>query len=123
MKVVMIFLILVFVPALSFAKLFGEQLKLSAIEGKAPLTVHILGPKILTQKSSKKFSKWVGCEFNIDWGDGTSPQLNLGEECSKNLTHTYQTPGAYKLKASVIHANADDSHTTDWEDDVSVTVK
>lgn len=103
--------------------MFKERLEVSVTEGQAPLTVKILGPERLAKKSSLTYSKWVGCEFNIDWGDQSIAEPTIGESCDKRLEHVYQAPGKYKIKVSTFYAEPDDSHTTDWKGEATVTVK
>jgi|GEM_PF-4771109 len=103
--------------------MFKERLEVSATSGQAPLIVRIIGPERIAKKSSLSYSKWVGCEFNVDWGDQSIAEPTIGESCEPRLEHIYQAPGSYKIKRSPSYAEPDDSHTTDWKGEATVTVK
>jgi len=99
----------------------SDQLKISPYLSVHPLKVRIVGPAKLVKLSKEIWSKWVGCGHIIDWGDGTAD----GDEhdCSMRLEHTYKSPGSYKVKASILKVNPDDSRSTDWSGETKITVK
>ena len=99
-----------------------ETLELSVIEGSAPLVVRIKGPEKLVALGKGQYSKWVGCSYNVDWGDPKHPGT-FDRDCGKGLEHTYTSPGSYVVKANIIHPNPDDSHSIDWSSNAKVTVK
>ena len=102
-----------------------DKFKLSPTSGAAPLNVTIVGPSLLTKLSTNQYSKWVGCGFNIDWGDPSQEPLPKGYDhsvCSWHLQHIYAKAGTYTVKASTFHPNPDDSQTVDWSSEETVTV-
>jgi hypothetical protein len=110
----------------TFASLWAwgasEALDLSAFSGKAPLLVRVTGPANLAGLEKNHFSKWVGCGFYVDWGEGAG--LEVGEhDCAKALQHTFKKPGTYKVRARTFHPAPDDSHITDWTGEATVVVE
>ncbi|MGZ3723911.1 MAG: hypothetical protein ACXVA9_13300, partial [Bdellovibrionales bacterium] len=99
-----------------------SPLELSTLEGKAPLLVRIKGPSELVELAKGQYNKWVGCSFNVDWGDPKNSGMT-DHDCAKAQEHTYIEPGVYKIKANTFHPNPNDSHTIDWKSELTVTVK
>ncbi len=111
---------LLFSASPSRAEAVGK-LKLSAVSGKAPLTVRVVGPRQLVVRGAGQPQKWVGCGMYVDWGDGKTPVTVL--HCSDYLVHTYNAPGRYIVKAVIFHPGPDDGPVTDWEDKVEVRIE
>ena len=95
-------------------------LKLSTTFGKAPLTVHVVGPDQLVRLGVGQPYKWVGCGMYVNWGDGPTEYV---VQCSQYLEHTYKAPGVFTVTATIWHTGPDDSPKTDWEDTVKVTIR
>lgn len=101
-----------------------DALQLSALSGKAPFKVEIKGPVRLTKLGLGQYAKFVGCGFDINWGDGQSTSLDLlSQSCSNGLNHTYQSPGVYTIKAKTYVTRPDDSYKDDWSSQLTVMVK
>jgi hypothetical protein len=101
-----------------------ESLEVTLTHGHAPLKVQIKGPSRLTAKGSGQYSKFVGCGFDINWGDNTGEPIELlTKSCSNGLVHTFLAPGKYKIKAKTFYPNPDDTHVTDWTGQTQVIVQ
>ncbi len=88
----------------------SDSLQLSTYRGMTPLTVHVIGPPQLISLPIKVAQRWVGCGFDIDWGDNTE----ASDDCASNLVHTYTIGGTITVKARVWHPGPDDGPITDW---------
>jgi hypothetical protein len=95
----------------------GDALVVTAT---GPRTVTVQAPSSLTSLAHGRRSKWVGCGFTLDWGDGSGP---AGDDCATWLTHVYAKAGTYTVSASTFHPNPDDSHTVDWRGSAKVEVR
>ena len=49
----------------------AEKTELSLVAGDTSLSVRIAAPKNLTDLGKGKYSKWAGCSYSIQWGDGS----------------------------------------------------
>lgn len=94
-------------------------LQIAPPEGRAPLGVHIVSPDALVKVRHETQTKWVGCGFNITWGDGES---TVADKCADRLKHTYATPGTYIVRAEIWHPGPDDAPITDWADTTTIEV-
>ena len=57
----------------------AERTELSVVAGDTSRSVRITGPTNLTDLGKGKYSKWVGCSYSIQWGDGLgSPAGPIG---------------------------------------------
>lgn len=93
-------------------------------ENKTPRSARITGPKRLTDLGKGTYSKWVGCSYSIDWGDGTfSPSGPAGADCALGLSHTYRASGSYRIRAKTFHPAPDDHHIDDWSDSITFKAK
>lgn len=41
---------------------------------------------------------WIGYDFDIDWGDSSTENVNSPGAAGRVITHTYSTPGTYQIK-------------------------
>jgi hypothetical protein len=111
----MLFLILPTVPA--------EPNELSVVASD-PYSVRITGPKSLTDLGKRKYGKWVGCTYSVQWGDGSeSPTGPIGSDCGQGLSHTYKTAGTYRIVAKTFHLAPNDSPINDWVGETRFVVK
>lgn len=95
-------------------------LTLNPKSGAAPLTVTITGPDEFLKPAKAHPPEYrLGCPYNIDWGDGKLPDFPPTRFDGK---HTYDAPGTYKIRASLIRWNADDSTTVTWSATAEVKV-
>lgn len=118
------------VQSVSFAQGWTDPapavVSLSAVQGRAPLTVRVTGP----QKFCEKFLKWDGRYgfgnpgWWIDWGDGASQPGDMTEKRRPGPlgTHTYTVAGTYKVSASIVHLDYADRPRHDWIGENTVTV-
>lgn len=98
--------------------------ELSVVAGSTPRSVRITGPKNLIDLGKGQYSKWVGCSYSVEWGDGSiSPAGPIGADCSRGLSHTYASAGTYRIVAKTFHPAPDDSHIVDWTGDARFVVK
>lgn len=98
--------------------------RLQAIAGDAPHSVRIIAPRRLTDLGKGTYSKWVGCSYSIEWGDGSFvPSGPVGADCAPGLSHAYSKTGTYQIRAKTFHPAPDDHHIDDWSDSVTFTVK
>jgi len=101
-----------------------ERTELSVVAGDTSRSVRITGPKNLTDLGKGKYSKWVGCSYSIQWGDGSgSPAGPLGGDCGQGLSHTYKDAGTYRIVAKTFHPAPNDSHIDDWVSEAQFVVK
>src|SRR5260370_20542815 len=92
----------------------AERTELSVVAGDTSRSVRITGPKNLTDFGKGKYSKWVGCSYSIQWGDGSgSPTGPIGADCGQGLSHTYKDAGTYRIVAKTFHPAPNDSHIVD----------
>jgi hypothetical protein len=94
-------------------------LQIAPPEGRAPLEVHIVSPDALVKVRHETPAKWVGCGFNVTWGDGDS---TAADKCADRLKHAYATPGTYIVRAEIWHPGPDDAPVTDWADTTTIEV-
>src|SRR6185437_8444481 len=93
----------------------ADRNALQVTADSSPRSARITGPKRLTDLGKGTYSKWVGCSYSIDWGDGSfSPSGPVGADCALGLSHTYRTSGTYQIRAKTFHAAPDDHHIDDW---------
>jgi hypothetical protein len=98
--------------------------ELSVVADSTPRSVRITGPKNLTDLGKGQYSKWVGCSYSIEWGDGSgSPAGPMGADCARGLSHTYRNAGTYRIVAKTFHPAPDDSHIVDWTGEAQFVVK
>lgn len=102
--------------------------------GRAPLTVELRAPKEVMEKMDGCVYSvgWFGASgkgLDVDWGDGTvtpeseSAESLRGQSCAVAVrTHTYKTPGTYKVKVHSWHPGPTDGAITDWEGTTVVSV-
>ena len=87
-------------------------------------SARITGPTRLTDLGKGTYSKWVGCSYGIEWGDGSfSPSGPVGSDCSLGLSHTYRVGGTYRIRAKTFHPAPDDHHIDDWSDAITIKTK
>ena len=111
----MLFLILPTIPA--------ETNELSVVRSD-PYSARITGPKSLTDLGKRKYSKWVGCTYSVQWGDGSgSPTGTIGSDCGQGLSHTYKAAGTYRIVAKIFHLAPNDSPVDDWVGETRFVVK
>ncbi len=113
-----IFFLLGTVSTLAYA--MDDRLTISVNSGMAPLQVQITGPYTLIADGKNTYNKWVGCGYNIDWGDASQ---EFQQDCSVGFIHTYKSPGTYTIKANTFHPAPDDSHVVDWTGTTTVKVE
>jgi hypothetical protein len=102
----------------------AERTELSVVAGDTSRSVRITGPKNLTDLGKGKYSKWVGCSYSIQWGDGLgSPAGPIGADCGQGLSHTYKDAGTYRIVAKTFHPAPNDSHIDDWVGEARFVVK
>jgi hypothetical protein len=102
----------------------AERTELSVVTGDTSRSVRVAGPKNLTDLGKGKSSKWVGCSYSIQWGDGSwSPAGPIGADCGQGLLHTYKDAGTYSIVAKTFHPAPDDSHIDDWVGEARFVVK
>ena len=102
----------------------AESTELSVAAGDTSRSVRITGPKNLTDLGKGKYSKWVGCSYSIQWGDGSgSPAGPIGADCGQGLSHTYKDAGTYRIVAKTFHPAPNDSHIDDWVGEARFVVK
>jgi hypothetical protein len=102
----------------------AERTELSVVAGDTSRSVRITGPKNLTDFGKGKYSKWVGCSYSIQWGDGSgSPAGPIGADCRQGLSHTYKDAGTYRIVAKTFHPAPNDSHIHDWVGEARFAVK
>lgn len=102
----------------------ADRNALKVTADSSPHSVRIIGPKRLTDLGKGTYSKWVGCSYSIEWGDGTfSPSGPVGADCAGGLAHTYKTSGTYRIRAKTFHPAPDDHHIDDWSDEAEFKVK
>ena len=102
----------------------AERTELSVVAGDTSRSVRITGPKNLTDFGKGKYSKWVGCSYSIQWGDGSgSPMGPIGADCRQGLSHTYKDAGTYRIVAKTFHPAPNDSHIDDWVGEARFVVK
>ena len=92
---------------------------------KAPFKVQVKGPGRLLDLGERKYGKWVGCGYWIEWGDGPqsySPQ-GASVNCSEGFQHFYAKAGSYTAKASIFHPGSADETIVDWTETIAVIVK
>lgn len=94
-------------------------LQIAPPEGRAPLEVHIVSPDALVKVRHETPTKWVGCGFNVSWGDGES---TVADKCSDRLKHNFAAPGTYIVRAEIWHPGPDDAPVTDWADTTTIEV-
>lgn len=110
--------------AWSSAAFPADSARLQAAADSSPRSARITGPKRLTDLGKGTYSKWVGCSYSIDWGDGSfSPSGPVGADCALGLSHTYRTSGTYQIRAKTFHAAPDDHHIDDWSDVIAFKAK
>jgi hypothetical protein len=108
----------------STAGIAADSARLQAAADSSPHSARITGPKRLTDLAKATYSKWVGCSYSIDWGDGSfSPSGPVGTDCALGLSHTYGTSGTYRIRAKTFHPASDDHHTDDWSDAITFKAK
>ena len=106
------------------AGIAGDRSDLQVTAASSPHSVRITGPRRLTDLGNGTYSKWVGCSYSIEWGDGSfSPSGPVGIDCATGLSHTYRTSGTYRLRAKTFHPAADDHHLDDWSDAITFKAK
>ena len=76
-----------------------------AITISAPQTVEIGQPVTIVVQGTLNVSPQAGCFIELDFGDGTQPELSpqctqAFVPCGFTTTHTYQRAGTYTLRAS-----------------------
>ena len=87
-----------------------ESTELSVVAGDTFRSVRITGPENLTDLGKGKYSKWVGCSYSIQWGDGSgSPAGPIGTDCRQGLSHAYKDAGTYRIVAKTFHPAPNDS--------------
>jgi hypothetical protein len=102
----------------------AEKTELSLVAGDTSRSVRITGPKNLTDLGKRKYSKWEGCSYSIQWGDGSgSPAGPIGADCGQGLSHAYRDAGTYRIVAKTFHPAPNDSHIDDWVDEARFVVK
>src|SRR5581483_4767518 len=95
----------------------ADRNALQVTADSSPHSVRITGPKRLTDLGKGTYSKWVGCSYSIEWGDGsTSPHGPVGASGTVGLAHTYRSSGTYHIRAKTFHPAPDDHHVDDWSD-------
>lgn len=102
-----------------------NHVKVESPSGKAPFTVRLTGPNNLLDLGQGHWQKWVGCGYEVLWGDGPnsySPGAGSGSDCSDGFKHTYHQPGTYTVKVSIWHPGPDDAPRIDWSDTATITV-
>ena len=116
------FALLTLLPISSAAP--AERTELSVVAGDTPRSVRITGPKSLTDLGKRKYGKWVGCSYSIQWGDGSeSPAGPIGADYGQGLSHTYRDTGTYRIVAKTFHPAPDDSHIDDWVGEAKFVAK
>jgi len=55
----------------------AERTQLSVVAGDTPRSVRITGPKSLTDLGKRKYGKWVGCSYSIQWATARNRQRAL----------------------------------------------
>lgn len=94
------------------------------VVAESPRSARITGPKRLTDLGKGTYSKWVGCSYGIEWGDGSfSPSGPAGSDCALGLSHNYRTAGIYRIRAKIFHPAPDDHLIDDWSDLVTFKTK
>lgn len=101
----------------------AEALKISPASGKPPLKVEIKAPTKLIAMSKNTFSKWGGCRYSIDWGDGEVGPNFRSKDCSKGFEHVYSKPGVYRVTARIIQMTPNDDAITTWNGEASISVR
>jgi hypothetical protein len=102
----------------------AEKTELSIVAGDTFRSVRITGPRNLTDLGKSKYSKWVGCSYSIQWGDGSgSPAGPIGADCRQGLSHTYKEAGTYRIVAKTFHPAPNDSLIDDWVGEARFVVK
>jgi hypothetical protein len=102
----------------------AETNELSVVASISPHSVRITRPTNLTDLGKRKYSKWVGCTYSVQWGDGSeSPTGPIGSDCGQGLSHTYRTAGTYRIVAKTFHLAPNDSPVDDWVGETRFVVK
>jgi hypothetical protein len=108
-------LALALLPMFSIAAAPAERTELSVTAGDTPRSVRITGPKLLTALGKRRYGKWVGCGYSIQWGDGSgSPTGPSGADCAPGLSHIYANAGTYRIVAKTFHPAPNDRPVDDW---------
>ena len=92
---------------------------------KAPFGIRITGPNRLLEQGKKEWGKWVGCGYWVEWGDGPQSRWPQGlpKDCFEGLTHSYEKPGKYTVRAVIFHPGPADETVVDWESTVEIEIK
>lgn len=102
----------------------AEKNELSVVPGDTPHSVRVAGPKSLTDLGRRQYSKWVGCGYSVQWGDGSaSPAAPIGADCAIGLSHTYKDAGTYRVVAKTFRLAPNDSPIYDWTGETRAVVK
>lgn len=109
-----------------------EPLKLSHLEGKAPLRVCIEGPRAVIERFegcrySMGWHGWSGNGLSLDWGDGQpvgrfEDPAQKGTSCAHLRCHEFKFPGEYAVSLRLWHPGPDDGPVLDWKGGTSVRV-
>ncbi len=99
-------------------------LDLSATSGTAPFNLTLRGPANFVKVVSEyKGGRGMGCPYFINWGDGkTDPAWEMDTDKKLRLSHTYNVPGIYAVRASLIKWHPNDSTSATWTATSSIKV-
>jgi len=102
----------------------AETNELSVVASDSPRSIRITGPKNLSDLGKRRYSKWVGCGYSIQWGDGSgSPAGPIGSDSGQGLSHTYKAAATYRIVARTFHLAPNDRHVEDWVGETRFEVK
>jgi hypothetical protein len=118
-------LLALLVASCGFKNHSNGRLMVTQTSTKTPFGIRITGPDRLIEQGEKKWGKWVGCGYWVEWGDGARSRWpeGLPKDCTEGFTHSYENPGKYTVRAVIFHPGPADETVVDWTGTVEFEIE